>query len=337
MTTLDKWELSARAALADRGIGYHEATPVIEQARAHCAAGGGDPWEVLGAPEQFAADVAADRPGLQARLDAGGRTPGDHFSDALFAIAVLTVPTALLGALAAGGWTVPVTVAGLAGIVAVAATMLAAYAVPGALRAAGRPRLAPWGFALAAVLVIVAGVAFTALPRTRIGTVPVLAVLAASLITCWLVTRPKRRTAAGDEAEPDEARAWFARLHDLLVGRFDVPPRRAGELVAQARSHAAQAGTAPRDEFGPVARYARDLAEAEPERRGPWWRGPAAHRTLRVLQPVVVLGVVVDAAVDGQWWLVAVGAALLALLGRDLVGALRDRRAQPGRRMQGRA
>lgn len=335
MTTLDRWEVAARTALAERGIGYHEATPLIEDARAHWESGGGDPWEVLGAPEQFAADVAADRPDSQARLDTGGRTPGDYFSDAAFALAVLAVPAALLGAVVAGGFTIPVTVAGLVGIVLLAATMVAVYAVPGALRAAGHPRLAPWGFVLAAVLVVAGAVAFTQLPRTRVGTVPVLAVLASSLVAGWLLTRPKRAAEAGDETRPPEPEAWFRRLHDLLVGRFDVPSKRATELVAEARAHVVQAGTSPGEEFGPVARYARDLAEAEPERRGPWWRGPAAQRALRILRPVVVLAVIVDAAVDGQWWLVAVGVALLALLARDLLGTPRGRRAQSDPRIQG--
>ena len=299
MSTFDRWELAARTALSERGVGYHEATPLIRDARAHVEAGGGDPWKVLGPPERFAVDVAADRP--------AGRTPGDHLSDAAFVVAVLAIPAVLAGAWAAGSLSLPVTVAGLTGTAGVVAAVLIGYAVGGALRSAGRPRVALLAYASGALLVVAAAAAFTGLPRTRLATVPALGVVAVALLACWLLTRPGRARETTVENGPTDAEAWFARLDGLLVGRFDVPRRRSAELVAQARAHVAASGNAPREEFGPAARYARELAAAEPTRgRG---RLTAA---LNVAFPVLLLTMAVSAAVDRNWWLAALGVWLSA-------------------------
>ena len=299
MSTFDRWELAARTALSERGVGYHDATPLIRDARAHVEGEGRDPWEVLGPPEQFAADVAVDRPSV--------RTLGDHLSDAAFVLAVLAIPAVLAGAWAAGSMSLPVTVAGLVGTAGVAAAVLTGYGAGGALRSAGRPRAAIMAYACGVLLVVAAAAAFTGLPRTRLTTVPVLAVVAVALLACWLLTRPGRARAATDETGPADTEAWFARLDGLLVGRFDVPRRRSAELVAQARAHVAASGTAPREEFGPAARYARELAAAEPARG----RGRLTA-VLDVAAPVLLLAMAVSAAVDGNWWLAAMGAWLSA-------------------------
>ncbi|MEU4693480.1 hypothetical protein [Actinoplanes sp. NPDC023714] len=386
MTTFDRWELAARQALVDRGIGYREATPMIEEARAHHADSGQDPWEALGSPDDFASGVADAYPVELSRRDTQGKTPRDHMRDGLFVAAFLGLPVAVFGGVVVGSWTLPVTVAGLTGSV-LAALAAVSTQVPGAVRAAGRPRLAPWTFAIFAVLVIAAATAFTGLPRTRVGELPVLALLAVSLGAMWLLTRePSGRRSdvdqladdgriggklgvpdggdrlsgnagdqllggAGDGGAGDRslegaseqgvegagdqflegaddqrlegagrqgfgaegAEAWFSRLRALLVGRFDVPPRRADELVEQARAHVAASGARPRDEFGSPAGYARELAEAEPARQGPWWRGDTAELVISVVITGWIVVISVDAAVNGQWWLAALG--VLCLLG----------------------
>lgn len=324
--TFDRWEGQARIALAERGIGYHEATPLIQDARAHYEQSGRDPWQVLGPPDEFAADVAADQPAAQAQLDSQGKTARDYLGDALFTLAFLGVMGALSGAWTAGSLTIPVTVAGLTGCVLAALGLVSGQAAPGALRASGHPRLATWGFAACAVLVVAAGVAFTQLPRVRIGEMHVLGVLAVSIGLGWLLTRPARAKGSTGPPlrgtgshNPTEPEAWFARLRSLLIGRFDVPAARATALVDEARAHVAAAGSTPIDEFSSVARYARELAEGEPVRRGPWWRGKVAGLLSRMAVPVLLVLLITQAFLDGDLWIATGGAAILLWSAWDLL------------------
>ena len=169
--TFDTWEWSARLALAERGIGYHEATPLIADARTHYEYSGQDLLRTLGSPEEFAAEVAADRPEVQDRLYTGGRTPRDYLSYAVFAVAFMGIPAVLVGAWAAGGITIAVTVAGLTGVMLAGTSMIVGHAAPGALRAAGYPRLAPWGFVLGGILVVGVGGGLIAPMRQRWETI----------------------------------------------------------------------------------------------------------------------------------------------------------------------
>ncbi|WP_433794569.1 hypothetical protein [Actinoplanes sp. CA-252034] len=334
MTAFDRWEASARIALAERGIGYHEATPLIEEARQHCAESGESPWRSIGAPAEFAADVAGSGSAESAERDTRGKTPRDYLSDAMFGLAALGVPVAVAGSVAAGSLIIPVTAAGLVGSLVTCVAAVVAWAGPGALRASGYPRLAPWSFGLCAVLGALAGLAFMEVPKTRIGGLPALALIAVSVGVCWLLTRPRRRVASaggdGDDG-PAESGAWFARLNALLVGRFDVAPARAAEMVAETRAHVAAAGVRPRDEFPSIAGYARDLAEAEPVRPGPWWRSPNAG-LLATLGVGFVLGVqTVEAALNGPWWLMICGIFAMVMIANDVRGRLRSRRSRRSR------
>lgn len=73
-----KWELAARHAMSERGIGYHTATPLIAEAKAHYQQSGQSPEEVLGSPREFAAAAAASRPvAARAGHDVHGRKPGE--------------------------------------------------------------------------------------------------------------------------------------------------------------------------------------------------------------------------------------------------------------------
>ncbi|MEU4158915.1 hypothetical protein [Actinoplanes sp. NPDC026670] len=334
MTAFDRWEASARLALSERGIGYHEATPLIDEARQHCAESCESPWRAIGAPADFAADVAGSRPAEQALRDTRGKTPRDYLGDALFGLAALGIPVAVVGAIGAGSLTIPVTVAGLAGSLVACLAAVVAWAGPGALRASGHPRLAPWSFALCAVLGGLAGVAFIELPRERVGGLPAVVLLAVSVGACWLLTRPSRAVVPTDgdsEDGPEEAEAWFARLDALLVGRFDVAPARASELVAETRAHVLATGGRPRDEFPSLAGYARDLAEGEPVRPGPWWRSSNAG-LLATLGVGFVFGVqTVEAALNGPWWLMVCGVLAMVMIINDVRGRLRSRRSRRSR------
>ncbi|BBH67507.1 hypothetical protein ACTI_41920 [Actinoplanes sp. OR16] len=305
--------------------------------------------EALGPPEEFAADAASAYPEEQSRRDTQGKTPRGHLEDGLFVAAFLGLPVSVFGGIVAGAWSMPVTVAGLTGSILCAFAAVATQ-VPGAVRAAGLPKLAPWSFALFGVLVMAAAAAFTGLPRTSVGELPVLALLAVSLAAMWLLTRePSVRRSSGDLPDPGGARggpargdggraaggeggagggeAWFGRLRALLVGRFDVPPRRAAALVEQARSHVAASGSEPEEEFGPAARYARELAEAEPVRQGPWWRGDTAELAMSVVITGWIVVVSVEAAVDGRWWLAALGVVCLVGIGPQAWRRVRKRAA----------
>ncbi|MEU4419860.1 hypothetical protein AB0F81_04490 [Actinoplanes sp. NPDC024001] len=313
--SFDHWEGKARWALAERGIGYHRATPFIEEARGHHAAAGGDAREVLGAPEQFAADVAAANPELLAGRDAEGKTPYDHLTDGLFVVATFGVLIALLGAWANRGLTMPLVLNVVVGAVVLVLAFLAVISAPGALRAAGHPRLAPWAFAVAGVLGAAGFAALVLLPETRIGSLPVLLLGGVSLFACWRLTQPDGKPVTDSapaapgpaETDPSDSHAWFVRLHAVLVGRFDVPSERAAELVAETRAHVTEAGVRPSEEFPSIDAYARELAAGEPVRKGPWWRSRTAARIGTVVLFGWWLYLLVEAVVERNWWLIVFG------------------------------
>ncbi|BEL05512.1 hypothetical protein Q0Z83_037030 [Actinoplanes sichuanensis] len=315
--SFERWELMTRTALGDRGIGYREATPLIQQARSDYEQSGADPWQALGSPDDFAADVAAAQPAVQARLDTQGKTPRDHLSDGLFVLAFVGVPASLLAMWVNGGLTIPLTVAGVVGTVLVGLSLFVCIAAPSALRASGHPRLAPWGFVGAGLLVIAAGVAFTRLPTDRIGETSALGTLVVSLGLGWLLTRPGRPAEPSTGSDPADPEAWFARLQALLVGRFDLPADRAAVLVEEARAHVTEAGSSPGAEFPSLEQFAQDLAAGEPRRQVPWWRTRAASTAGRIALLVLMAVLIVSAVLDGDWWIAVTGAALPAWVGVD--------------------
>ncbi|MFF5077685.1 hypothetical protein ACFY36_11575 [Actinoplanes sp. NPDC000266] len=209
--------------------------------------------------------------------------------DAAGSISLFAIPVILYAAWMAGSLMIPVTVDGLTGTVLLIVSALAAFVLPRVL----------WAYATTGALVVVTALAFTQLPATSIGSVPAPALLAAAAVLAWLFHRTPRRQSPGE--------AWLSRLDGLLVGRYDVPRRRAAELVAEARAAGAPDGPAP------VARYARELAEAEPPRRRGSWP----------LLPLLVTTAVIGAAADGQWALAGLGAVVLAWSVWDCRDALR--------------
>ncbi|MFI7075763.1 hypothetical protein ACIBO1_00525 [Micromonospora sp. NPDC049903] len=183
-----------------------------------------------------------------------------------------------------GTLTFTTTPAGLAGLIMVCLGFTAC-AVPNALRAAGRPKLAIWSFALVGLFVVLGALSFVLLPKEPAARIPVLGIVVAALLLLWLMTRqpaapkqpvdyvpPTPRTAPDDDPA-----AWYRRLSGLLVGRYDLPAERAADLAREAHDHLAAAGGTPTAEFGPVEEYARDLAEHEPQRRVPFWRTTGAE------------------------------------------------------------
>ncbi|XVU30346.1 hypothetical protein ACQPZJ_25635 [Actinoplanes sp. CA-054009] len=206
--------------------------------------------------------------------------------DTAGSISLFAIPVILYAAWIGGSLTIPVTVDGLTGSVLLIVTLLVAPALP----------RVPWAYAVTGALVVLTALAFTQLPSTALGTVPAPALLAVAGVLAWLFNRAPR----GEDP-------WLRRLDGLLVGQYGVPRRRAAELVAEARAAGAQNGATP------VARYARELAEAEPPRRSGSWP----------LLPLLVTTAVIGAAADGQWVLAGIGAVVLAWSVWDHRGALR--------------
>ncbi|MFI7026082.1 hypothetical protein ACIBMZ_25530 [Micromonospora sp. NPDC049900] len=276
----ERWELPTRLALSDQGVGHHLANPIIADVRTHCELSGQSPYDAFGDPEEFALTAAAEQPAhLRQNVDRNGMLPADYLTGSVFALVLLGLGAMIFYAILERTLTFTTTPAGLAGLI-MACLAFTACAVPDALRAAGRPRLATWSFALVGLFVGLGASCFVLLPKEPAARVPVLGIVVVALLLLWLMTRrpatpkqpvdyvpPTPRTAPDDD--PD---AWYRRLSGLLVGRYDLPPERATDLAREARDHLTAAGGTPTAEFGPVEEYARDLAEHEPQRRVPFWR-----------------------------------------------------------------
>ncbi|MCM3660039.1 hypothetical protein M3148_03370 [Georgenia satyanarayanai] len=93
------------------------------------------------------------------------------------------------------------------------------------------------------------------------------AALAALVGSLW----PERAVAPVAADTDDDA--WLAGLAAALRQRGDMTDRRVAQVLAETRSHAAEAGTPLAEEFGPTAEYAGRFPADEPvvERRRAWF------------------------------------------------------------------
>ncbi|MEV6599808.1 hypothetical protein AB0M36_23580 [Actinoplanes sp. NPDC051346] len=289
----EQWEVRARLALADRGVGDHLATPIIADVKEHCAYSGESPAEAFGEPEDFAAVAAAEQsPEALEKVDRQGLTWTDYLSGQVFFLALLALVASLFFAVLERTLAFPTTPAILTGLALLTLGLFVTGALPGALRAAGRPELVRWCFVLAVVLAGASATAFMTLPRHEVARIPVLGIVAGAVLLIMVSlrqTKPKPAvshtspTPRGREAGPADVESWLKRLAGLLIGRFDLPPERAADLVREARAHLSASAADPEREFGAVDDYARRLAEHEPRRRDPWWRtAPAEMLTMAV-------------------------------------------------------
>ena len=279
-----RWELDARIQLSNRGVPAPVADPHIEDARRHCEGTGEDPYVAFGAPAEFAETTAAEVPEEQRELvDRQGKTTRDHLTDGIFLIGAMLALYSLGVSLIFGSWSVRVTAAGLTGVTLTLLAMAALFTVPPAMRAAGRPQLSAIGFIGGAALILGAATAFKTLPQTTLVQAPALACVALGVLLSWLGLRLAQKTEAPAARPIEDPEQWYARLRGVLIGRHDLSPERAAELVAQARDHAALAGATPAAEFGDPDRYAARLAEPEPVHEVAWWRTPTVRITLAAL------------------------------------------------------
>jgi hypothetical protein len=306
----ETWELTARIALAKQGVDHHTADPLLADVKARCAESGQSAEELFGSPAEFADTTVAEQPDAVRKQDTQGMTPGAYLSGAPFAVILVTLVGALLYCLLTWTFSFTVTPASLTGSVLVGICLVTLNSLPDALRSAGRPQLAGWAFGLVALLVLLAAVAFTELPRTRLATVPVFAVAAVAVgVLAFQLRKSKPRRPSVSANDPVDVDEWLHRLTGVLIGRYDLPPERARALAGEAGDHLAIAATTPTEEFGPLDQYAKNLAEYEPRRRPPWWRSKVADIVIAAFGAVVGIVAFRYWLNDGHVW----AAYLLAL------------------------
>ncbi|MGP3944381.1 hypothetical protein [Streptomyces sp. 6N106] len=323
-----QWNARTRLALAARSVDTTTADTVLDEVAQHCADSGETPYEAFGTPDEYADTVISERipPEARAGLHADGLTRADHLSSALAQTGVVTL---IAGVFLWGGsgTMLSVTPAGLTGsaltAVALISACLALTFSGSRLRAA-----AAWGLT-ALVAVMLAAVAFTTLPITRLGRLPTPALCMLGVVLLWSATRSGpvshhegvTMTRQTDAHSRDED--WLRELHQLLRQRHAISHDRAAELTRDAAHHLIATGGAPQDEFGPVELYALKLAEQE--RSGSrWWLRQDVQAVIVVL---ITLGYLVSNLLsDGPLWQTIVASAALAGSLASLVFDLRRKR-----------
>lgn len=255
------------------------ADEVLAEAHEMVAEAGRPALEVLGAPEEYARTVAAERIGEahRARVDANGLTPGERIVAAQVSLGLVGLVLCVLDWVQDGLWA-EVTPSGAA-VFAAIVLALACASVAVVAGAAGRWR-GMWGFAGGVATALVGGgvlAVFLSEERLFRVPVPVLAVGCVA-VAAAAAALPKARIdrwfASPPPAGDDEA--WLARLGRLLRGRHAMPAAQARGHVREARQHLAAApeGESAEDAFGDVEVYALRLAE------GPARKGRLARRKL---------------------------------------------------------
>ncbi|WP_086824654.1 hypothetical protein [Allokutzneria sp. NRRL B-24872] len=302
---MSEWDDRARLALARNGVGRELADTVLDEVEQHCSESGEEPETAFGTPEEFAVSVAVERvPAAErAERDRDGMTARSRRRVLIILLGVQVLVLCLVLWLEVG-LMVPLTLAGSVGAVLGIAAAAGAMVTGFELRPSGRPRAVVWAFAGVGVLVVLAALAFTTLPKTPIGSLPVPVVAALGILVVWWGSRYEPRalnTGASD---------WEKRLAGLLEGRHDIPRRRAAELAAEAGQHLAASGNTAEEEFGPAEEYAAELAGHEPA-RPPWWRSGRAQNAL--MAALLLSAVVFDVADEDTTWMCLALSLLFAI------------------------
>ncbi|RSM48495.1 hypothetical protein DMB66_46280 [Actinoplanes sp. ATCC 53533] len=314
MTTTEPfegWELKARIALSDQGLGYHAANPIIADVRAHCEYTGESPYEAFGEPKDFAATTAAEQPPeLLEKVDREGMTVMDYLTGQLFVLSLAAVVLPLFFAVKERAWSFPATTSALTGTALLILALFAVGGVPQALRASGRPHLMKFSYIATGAFGVGAAAAYARLPHEHLFPVPALAIVALALISLYLLTRTPTKPAAlvpyvaptPRTARPVGAEMWLTRLTGLLIGRYDLAPERAGDLTREAQAHLAESGRTPEEEFGPVEEYALEVSRHEPIRKEPFYRTRPAQILGGVVGVLICGGAFIQWVGDGPWW-----------------------------------
>ncbi|AXK35098.1 hypothetical protein DVA86_23075 [Streptomyces armeniacus] len=340
----DAWEFRARLALAERSVEKDLRDTVLAEVTAHCTESGETPEDAFGSPDDFAETVVSERlpAGALPVSDPDAWTGADYGAAVAAQLGVMAFVTGAYLTVADGFMT-GVTAGALAGSAGTAAAVAAVHGVPLALRAGFRGRAVGCGLVALGALFGAAG-AFTQLPGEALVRVPTPSVCVVGvLLLLWpLLHTPKSASSASSElSEPSvpssglPPEAWLRKLPQLLEARHAFARARALELTEEASRHAAEAGTAPEEEFGPVAAYARRLAETESDAaRRRWWRVLRWCRRddVRHAAALALFGTYLAHNVhsDGPLWLTAVAAVGTLTSGSLLAGHLRERGARGG-------
>ncbi|MEU2159401.1 hypothetical protein ABZ532_31170 [Streptomyces sp. NPDC019396] len=311
------WELHTRAALAKRNVGHRRADVVITEAEAYCTESSDSPFEVFGAPDAFADQVAvALPPEVRPGEDAKGYTPRDYVGGSFMQVAGFAILGSLVAAVSMRSLSWTGNPARIASLALVAAAFVSLSGIARAIRSVGYPRLAKASYALSAGLAGAGVWAYVSLPTTPEFSVPHLAVAGAALalIVAMLWNGDERPEPTDDEAATlrglvhralassnSDPERWFRALHGLLVGQHEVPPPRATELVEEARAHLADTGTTPEDEFGLASQYAATLAAPIVARKRPWYRSHLGMAIALFAGVAVSIGLLVNDIVTRAW------------------------------------
>lgn len=327
----DGWALRARLALVERSVDKDVRERVLAEVAAHCAESGESPDDAFGFPDDFAESVASEQ-----RPDGTGTAGGDR--DALTNADYIASASVHLGRLTlilgvylaiSEGLMVRLTTGALLGSPFVAAAVFAVNGVSFALNRGSRARAG--GCALAALLAIgLAVIGFGIKPHSALVDLPTLALCVAGIaLMAWPLFYDPSAPASAAAPEKLPSAEYLRKLPQLLEARHALPHARAHELAEEARTHVAEAGSDPEEEFGPVTAYARQLAEAEHPRQH-WWEREGVRS---LAGTTVAFGYLVDNVYTGGPLLLRGVAAVAVVIGvgmlpgnlRRLGGASRAR------------
>ncbi|MGA6153970.1 hypothetical protein ACPEIC_11595 [Stenotrophomonas sp. NPDC087984] len=193
--TVEVWYARARLTLAAWPVPRETADTVLNEVGQHCAESGEHPREAFGSPAEFASMVAAERvpDQIRAAYDRDGLTPADRISGVFGLLGMSTVVAGVWLWISAGG-TLTLTKAGLAGTVLTTLALATALVAAHGPRSGARRRAVGW-WCVSAATTILAAIAFTALPRTGLGTLPTPIVCLAGVVwknntACLVPARP---------------------------------------------------------------------------------------------------------------------------------------------------
>ncbi|GAA3787322.1 hypothetical protein [Micrococcus endophyticus] len=311
------WLRAAAAALAAEEVAPAHRRRLLAEARAVVVATQEDPEELFGAPEDWAAQACADaaeagEPLTDARITTGADVLRVGFvlagAGALLAFLLTLLKDGLTTDVSLGVLLVP-PVVGVGGMGVLWGWERLQRHVPTVAAAGAAVCLA--GALLAALAVLMVSVGDAGL-AAGVSSFVWLGVAAVCGVLSWVAARLLPERDADQGLTPDSEEEWAARLAFLLRSRADVPEGRVGEIVAEARAHAADAGTTLAEEFGSPASYAARVPRDRVHRA----RTTAALTTVAAAAVVgAMVGVLVPKG-EAQWWhwLVAAGTVAAAVL-----------------------
>lgn len=320
------------ARQADGHLAFAEVTPahrhrLLARARALTADAHESPDDLFGLPEDWAAEVQEEAAAEGTSLTESSATSASDVFSVGFVLAAIASLLALVLTLLADGLTTDLSI----GLLLLPAVIgVGGVGVFWALDRLQRrfPLLVAVGAVLAAagaVLCLVVLVMLTLGHLVIPGTSTFLWIAAAAVYAglAWIAARVLPDTAADQGATPQTDDEWAARLAYLLRSRADVPEHRVTEAVAEARAHAADAGTTLAAEFGSPASYAARIPRDRVHRA----RTRAAALTVAMALVIGMLFGVLVPGGEASWWhwtIAAGGVAAAGLAWAEAHGAARS-------------